>query len=206
MLSQFNPWKSIWFKPRYTFKKLLINKSSNIIILFAAMYGFIQAVEDLTSNGQTDTLITALLSTVTALIFGSISGVIFLYLSAFLLWWTGRWLGGKASTANIRIAIGWSYLPLVISTAITLLILILVDQTFVFSDKSLSIDSTLEWIAVITALILQITGLLLSLRIYVIGISEAQGFSVLKAIANIMCSIMVILLPSFILLWIWRLF
>jgi hypothetical protein len=44
-------------------------------------------------------------------LFGACAALLFLYLLAFLLRWTGRWLGGTGDFVMVRSAVAWSMVP-----------------------------------------------------------------------------------------------
>ncbi|WLE96897.1 MAG: Yip1 family protein [Candidatus Electrothrix communis] len=105
-----NPWFSMWTQPRATIQQIIDDDPEHMVLLLAALAGFVQALEMTTVNtGSSYDWLFRLLLIVIA---GPIGGIIWLYINSALIHWTGEGSGGQASTEDIRAAIAWAFIPI----------------------------------------------------------------------------------------------
>lgn len=107
-----NPWSTIWSNPRQTVRDVLAtnpNRSMRLLIVgggmgqacsFAASFGLGKMASTLEILGF-------------ILAFGPLTGFLSVLLWSWLLTWTSRWLGGTASRQQLRVAVAWSWAPVV---------------------------------------------------------------------------------------------
>jgi hypothetical protein len=102
-----NPWLSIWTRPRATIRQILDTNPRTWVHALAVFGGIaellfapIPAVRPLLD-----------ISPATMLVFKCLAGVavglIGLYLGSFVVWLTGRWLGGRGNFVEVRAASAW---------------------------------------------------------------------------------------------------
>jgi hypothetical protein len=103
-----NPWLTIWTSPRATIRGIVDTDPTRNVLLLAVITGF-NAVIGNTIQYQLG-IITALL---TSLFGGALYGIAVLYLNGLLLSITGRWLGGIATSEQIRASQAWASVPVV---------------------------------------------------------------------------------------------
>src|SRR6185295_4803199 len=116
-----SPWLSVWRKPRATIARIAAANPRRHVWLLAAL-GLIGAlVGQIILAGLAAALLDwrAILGLV---LFGTIVGILGLYLSGFFYWLGGKLFGGRALPVAIRAAVAWSELPLVLGAAICLAI------------------------------------------------------------------------------------
>ncbi len=107
-----NPWFSMWVRPRKTMRQILDeNKNAPdskifvVVLLFAVVLTIntmLQNSATLTERIQTSVILAAV---ALGLIFFAAG---FLYVLAFVFKWSGRILGGQASTREVLLALTWS--------------------------------------------------------------------------------------------------
>ena len=100
-----NPWISIWRNPSATMQYLLTKGPNYLIFLMVTLYG-------LTLKG----------SSIWFILLATLFGYIASSISALLLYWTGKWIGGKGTMKQIRMALLWSCIPRYGATIITLIL------------------------------------------------------------------------------------
>jgi hypothetical protein len=114
-----NPWLTIWTQPRRTIRGIVDSDPRRGVLLLALLGGIATAAVGWSSPNPVPLAV--------ALGAGAILGVPTLYLIGALVRWTGRWLGGEASQVEVRAAMAWSRVPLILAlpAAVSLDILIL---------------------------------------------------------------------------------
>lgn len=189
-----NPWLSIWTKPRKTMRYIINTNPTKHVLLLAMIFGIINVLDKSCekSYGDDMSLYSILLI---AILFGGILGIIYLYLNAALIKWTGTWIGGKGSSENIRAAISWGLVPYILVSILWIPELILFGKEMFTSntpimDSSLTL-STLFFVFVGIEFIGSIWGTIVGFKC----LGEVQGFSAWKALGNYMLSILVVAVP-----------
>ena len=129
-----NPWMSIWTWPRVTIQEILEVNPRYMVAFLAAVTGisngFFEAqMRHLGDQIPFNTILQA------ALIFGPISGLIGIYLLGFLLWWVSNKWNGSATPEEVRAAIAWANLPILLITVLWIPKLILFKQENFTSEK-----------------------------------------------------------------------
>jgi hypothetical protein len=133
-LSKFSPWLSVWRRPRDTIERIVATNPKYHVLLLAALTGIsVKLLPWLYADGFgfTTELLDWRLLTIGAL--GGALGIVYLYVSAVLLSWSGRMLGGRASHAVMRAVLAWGFLPLIVGTVICLIARVLLAPTVVVS-------------------------------------------------------------------------
>ena len=100
-----NPWISIWSHPTKTMQYLLTKGPNYLLFLMVTLYG-------LTLKG----------SSLWAILLATLIGYIASSFSALLLYWTGKWINGKGTIKQIRMALLWSCIPRYGATIISLIL------------------------------------------------------------------------------------
>lgn len=188
------PWITIWTRPRATVRWLVENHPERNLLLLAALGGITQVLDRAVwrSLGDRLPLLTILGF---AVVGGIITGIAAMYLGSALLRWTGSWLGGKASPEEVRTAVAWANVPLVVALALWIPELALFGKEL-FTSATPQIDSSPALLAALIVFgLLDLTLAVWAVVIFVTGLSEVQGFSVWKAAGNAALTLVVILLP-----------
>lgn len=194
-----NPWITIWRHPRQTMRAILDSNPERQVILLTVLGGISQSLDKAMLKNMGDKFPFPLVLAL-CLIVGSLGGLLSLYLSGFILKWTGGWIGGKGSAREIRAALAWSNIPSICVLAIV------IPEIFVFGKELFQsntplLDSSVILISVFT--ILSIAEFIIgiwSCYITLVCISEAQQFSVWKALLNLAIPCLLVLIPILLLL------
>ena len=187
-----NPWRSIWLQPRATIRQIVTTDPDRHVLALIAANSVIGAVlAGVTSalQGQFGLLFLLLLVLVVAPIFA----VIMLYLVALLLRWTGRWLGGVASSRDLRAALAWGCVPSLLAGA-ALLVALLVPGLDLFPTPPPELQS--EPFALATYGLgskIQLLAGVWSLFTMIKCIAEVQGFSAWRALGNYLLAILMMI-------------
>ena len=190
MMGGMNPWLSMWTQPRHTIRAIIQTNPKYGVLYLAAIYSLQNFFyfSNYWSLGLSTSFFAIL---ITGIVLCPFIGMIWLYFAGWILYFTGRWLEGKAPMRQLRTALAWSKIP----TAIGLLmwfILLLAYPEYVFILDSGGPSSI--FINFITS-ILCIWSFVLLIQ----SIREVQYFSVGRAIINVLLSLIVTWVFSFIL-------
>jgi len=118
-ISKTSPWASVWLKPRQTIEAILAERPRRGVLLLGTLSLMANTVSELlrfaVESRMSDWRIIAV-----GVIACAIAGVTGLYIAAFLFKWSGRWLGGRASAAELRVVVAWGMTPGLVGLVIAL--------------------------------------------------------------------------------------
>lgn len=194
-----NPWFTMWYKPRETIRKIIKYDPKYLVIILAMVSGFSETLDRASLKSVGDYFSLTQIFAV-ALIVGPIVGLASLYISSWLLRWTGKWIGGKASSEHIRTAIAWSTVPLVWALLLWIPESVLFGKEL-FTSATPTMDASLS--LTILFLLFSIIEIVIgtwTIIVYLKSLGEVQGFSAWKALLNSFLSALVILIPILIII------
>ena len=172
-------WKSIWTRPRETIREVVAENPNQSIWILATISGLSSLFNFL---GEAVVII-GLIPLVISLLLTPLIGMFLFSVWSGLMLLTGRLLKGQGSFHTIRAAQGWASVPLLVNIGLSivwsLIFLMMLRGSFYFSPW---VGEVFHYIKLVFA----IWGLVL----YVKALSEVQKFSVLKAIGNLLLSIL----------------
>ncbi|HWX82691.1 MAG TPA: YIP1 family protein, partial [Xanthobacteraceae bacterium] len=105
-----SPWTTLWLSPRETIVRILATRPRHLVLPLAAL-GSIAGYYGLLVSGGVAGLLADWRFWLGFLLLGAVIGIVWLYLSALILSWIGRLLGGDASTLELRAVVAWSAVP-----------------------------------------------------------------------------------------------
>ncbi|AUP78243.1 YIP1 family protein [Flavivirga eckloniae] len=182
----------IWFKPKLVFtylKKRAPTQYVQLLLIISALTTTFERV--IPKNIGWDA--NGLGYFFGMLIFGAILTLGVYHFSAWFLHYFGRaFLNGNASTKDFRMVIAWSNIPIIASTILSILLLIIYGPN-ALSDNFFPTSETVR-IVYITVAIIEIVIAIWSMVITVIGIMVIQNFNVGKAIGNVLLPMFLVIL------------
>ena len=182
---ELNPWVSMWTEPQATIRQILDRDPTPLVLILAPRLGIAEA---LTRNSAL--AYSSIEAFVGLVVTGAILGVVILYLGAYLIRWTGGWMGGTASLVSIRAAYAWSSLPKILSG---ILLLAAWGVAALMPGPIAGMD-----LAVILMIVtLAVWGVVLHCHC----LGEVQGFSAWKALANSILALLLGIVPIMLLVW-----
>jgi hypothetical protein len=193
-----NPWVSIWRQPRATIQQIVDTDPEKHVVALAALTGVVQTMFDAVNRDAGDQMnLVAILAL--ALIVGPIVGVVSLYLWAWLIRFTGRWIGGHGSTRNLRAAIAWAGVPMIAAGTLFMPELPLTGPEL-FTRGTPRLDQN-TWPAVpfLVLSLVQMAAACWTLVAMCNTIGQVQGFSAWKALGNSALAGLVIVVPGIVL-------
>ena len=188
-----NPWQSLWWRPRQTFRRLLDEAPGYNVMTLAALSGVATALGQASGHGLSSQMSLWLLLPV-CLLLGPLLGWAELWIGSWLLARIGHWLGGDADSAELRTVMAWSGLPNVFGLLVWLMMTLQQGQ-------ALFLPRTPEQMTQLSAqpgfVILAGLQLILgfwSLWLLWLGVAEAQHLSWPKALLNLLLTAMAVLI------------
>jgi hypothetical protein len=190
----FNPWLSIWTRPRETIQRIVETDPEKHVAALAALGGVAQSLSEASGRNLGDR-VGLLVILVLVPIVGSIAGVIGLYLSAVILRWSGRWIGGNASTVNLRAAIAWGYVPVIAAGVLWIPMVLLLGRE-AFTSQTPHLDQSTDLaLAVLVISVLFVVAAVWTMVVMLKAIGQVQGFSAWKALGNSVLAGLIIVVP-----------
>ncbi len=196
-----NPWRSIWIEPRSTIREIVKFNPKHQFIWLSIIYGFPMILNFAQSYSFSEML--PLWATVlAALILSGFAGALGIVVISALLTWTGRWIGGKGTFQTVRCAVAWSNTPNIVTILMWgVLIGVFGNQLFYreFADSVfIGYESGIVFLVFLIESIVSIWGIVILLK----GLSEVQGFSVWRAVVNVIIPILLMVAFIWIMGWI----
>lgn len=191
-----NPWLSIWTQPRDTVRYLVATDPDRHVLQLAMAGGVAQSLAQAMESGVGDKVDLAVILLM-SLVIGSVFGLLMLYLGSALLHWTGRWIGGRATREQLRTAVGWSNVPVVVLLFAAGPLLGIAGRVPFMSEQTLVAGGVGLPAAAATG-VFGIAMVVLTVWAFVIllkGVGEVQGFSAWKAWGNVLFAGAAVLLP-----------
>jgi signal peptidase I len=116
-----SPWATLWLSPRETITHILATRPRHLVWLLA-MLGSIAGIYGQMVGAGAAGLLGDWRFWLGFVLFGAIVGIVWLYVSALILNWVGRLLGGRASALELRAVVAWSAVPVILGFIVLLLI------------------------------------------------------------------------------------
>ncbi len=126
-------------------------------------------------------------------------GYLYLSFSAFFIYVAGKLIHGQATYSKCRLALAWSYVPLVINV-VTWLFLIFSFPQLIFTNYAIGMPMSASFMYFVLMLyVAQLVGAIWSLIIFFYCLAVVQKFSILRAVVNVViatliCSICLVIL------------
>lgn len=189
-----SPWLTIWFQPRVTMRRVVHTTSNNTIWLLAAIAGIDNALTRAAITGEAaDRGIWSVLGS--ALIWGTIWGMVRLLVTAGIVAWVGRKLGGVATMNHSIVALAWSSVPQGFSLLLWIPeILLLGEGAFRSTPLPLNenpIEAAITWGFALIGIVIGIWQLALT----VITVAEVHQISIPRSLFTLMVPLMVVVVP-----------
>ncbi|MFC1728957.1 YIP1 family protein [candidate division KSB1 bacterium] len=188
-----SPWLTIWFYPRTAIKRIAASDSISMLILLAVLAGISIALNVSLFMKLGDRLslpFVILISVMT----GSFGGIIILMANGFLLFWTGRWFGGKASVTDVQSTIAGASIP-ISGTLLLLILLLFLYGNEVFSGIRPTIDLNPAASFILSRYWLLVTIIAVwQVVLFIKGFSEVHGLSISKSISSTLLGLFTVIM------------
>lgn len=194
-----SPWLTIWIRPRQTIRRIVDSDPEHQVMLLAMLGGIIQVLNQSSTRNAGDILSLPIILIICAMA-GPIVGIILLYLMGALLRWTGSWLGGQASSVEVRAAFAWSSVPSIWSQILWLPKLALFgNDLFTSTMPRISANPFLALILLGFTMV-ELVVVMWAFVVLLKCLGEVQRFSAWRALATVFLSGLIVGVPVFCLL------
>lgn len=181
-VGHFNPWKTMWLRPRATIRALVEHDPTLNVDRLAILMGMTQMIQQNSGDGTLQSVLVTLAFTA---LLGPIIGLLGIRISGAISGWIGRKLGGTATNEEVRAAFAWGALPRVAALPLQLIFLLMIPL-FSATNPAMGI------------LLVALGGLLTVLGLWemvltVAALAEVNRFSIVRAIATLFLPVAIIL-------------
>ncbi len=187
-LSDIEIFTRVWLQPKRVFnyvKYYQYKKFITPIYLITGMMFFISRSENAWKSTHSLFLI------ISIILVSSFIMLLFYYLYAFIIKFTGRWIGGKGDTKSLYRLIGFARIPNMIVFPMIVAQIAVYRESYFRND--FSYDNNIEMVLNYIPYYLSIFLGLWSFGLIIIAISVAHNFSIGKAILNWLISLIFVL-------------
>ena len=115
------------------------------------------------------------------LLFATVTGLIQIYFGGWVISWFGKLFGGVATNADLRVAVLWSRIPVIMTMPIIIFTTIIQSENFNYLLYTNVIVTVLFWLCIFLETLLAVWCFINLVRM----ISEVQDFSKTKAFLSI---------------------
>ncbi len=183
MNNNIDAWKYIWLKPRLVFRYFFDNESIYCVWILATLGGVAWEISDYDNLNSASTLISLVCS-------GSIVGMFRLFIGSWILQLSGSLLKGNASRKDLARVWAWSSAPDFFYIIATFYLVTC------FTDVYDSFDSIQNiWHMIIGSVLVAtiVVSVIWSYIILIAGVSEAQGFTLVRSFFSVLISVSFVL-------------
>jgi Yip1 domain len=193
-----NPWFRMWIKPRDTIRKIVDFDPNYRLYFLSAIYGFVSLLG--TSQGLAlGRFWNLLLVLIFCLVLSPIWGYIVFSISSFFIHICGKWIKGKGSYKEVRSAIAWSNVPMIVNVFLWIIMIVIFQQDVINEFPGEIVISQSQRAFLVFTFAVQIIVSIWILVLYIISLSEVQKFSIGKAILNILIAFVIFVVIFFVL-------
>jgi hypothetical protein len=179
-----NPWISIWTKPRATIQQIVDTNSQRFVVPLICTEGFAAVLDHSRFYWRLGDKYDWPIIFARAAIIGTIIALPVLYFVAGITSWTGKWIGGKAPSRNIRAAIAWSGVPKIWALILWIPQLILFGQEVFTTERPGIQANPFFWFMFLSFGVIIMTISIWEAVVYLKCLAQVQGFSIWKALYN----------------------
>jgi signal peptidase I len=170
----------LWLSPRETIEHIVATRPRHLVWPLAILGSIAGLYGQLVSAGAAGGL-AGWRIWLGFVLLSAVAGIVWLYLSALILSWIGRLLGGHASTLELRAVVAWSAVPSILGFIVVLLVSAAISPARLGGLALLVIGSWL-WSLVVFLLMLgrvQHFGFWRTIAVYVLNLVVALAIAVL---------------------------
>lgn len=195
-----NPWLGIWTEPRKTIRSIIDTDPKRGYLLLCAIYGLPLAFNIVQSFALTSAI------PLWAIIIGSLVactflGMIGISFSSWLVHFTGKWIGGKGTFQTIRTAVAWANAPNIVSILMWVVLFgsfgaQVLNKNF-SEGQFVGYQAGILFLVMLIESIVSVWGLVILLN----GLKEVQGYSIWKALLNLVIPFVIVVAIIWIAAW-----
>ena len=179
IIQRINPWVSIWKEPRKTIRNIVNYYGNKYVLTLALLTALVYNLNGL--NDSTPEVDTTLIDMFYPVFFKSLTlGLMAFYFYGFLLYLSGKVFKGKATKGEVYIAMAWSSIPTILGLFLWIPKLMLFGKEWFYENSDLW-DNDIYLYSSLFIIFIDVVLLVYGTVIFIIALSEVQGFSKRKA-------------------------
>lgn len=193
-----NPWLTMWVRPKATIRAIVDRNPCYGLWALSWFYGFVMLLQT-AQNMSLGNSLSMVAIIILALVFAAPLGWLSFFVMGWILTWCGSWIGGKAKFPQVRAALAWSNVTSIVNVVLWALMLIgFGSMMFHGSFPSEIVITPEEKILAVVVFTVQSVVAIWSIVLLLKSLGEVQGFSIWKALLNVILPFMLI----FFIMWI----
>jgi hypothetical protein len=194
-----NIWRTVWTEPRETISRLVMNPlARKTFWALAAVYGFC-SIMNLFQAASAGFALSTFEMILASVIIAPVWGYIVFSFWSWVVTLVGRWFNGKGSFAQIRTAYAISCVPMAVTAALWLFMVLLFGQELFMSFPDAFLLTNVQLAVIFAILLSKVVLAVWSLVIYINALSEVQQYSVLRTILTIITAGIIVFAASWVL-------
>lgn len=186
--------QTVLTNPKKAFEFIHYYRYENYMKPLLVLAGISSAFDRAVNNNSGDKMSLAGVIFLSVLM-GGLLGWISFYIYAALIRWTGSWIQGKAKTDDILRIIAYAYVPTILTMIFMIFQIVILGNAYFQSTTDITSYSLLTQIIYYGCAFIQVALAVWTLVLLVIGVAEAQKFTLGKAFLNILLPILIIAVP-----------
>lgn len=175
-----------------TFLALLPRFMDRHVIALAAIFGFLNVLNQAAQDGQGDFLAVEIIFFI-ALIVGPLGGYALLYVLSTYLRWVFSWFRTQVESRDLRLVMAWSLLPAILGLLIWVPFMLIYGQSWFSSTVTLSSSLALALVPLLTNLQYLLFGW--SIVLLLIGLATISGLTEAKSLLVVAVASAIIIIP-----------
>ncbi len=190
-----NPWNAIWTQPRATIQSLIVKDPNYGLKRLYWIYGLTTALS-FSKMYSLITLYPLWAIVIGSLLLGIVIGLVFINITAYILHWCGRLIGGNAPFKQVRCVVAWSNVPVLINVLTWLLLICAFKEQTFYPDFPVEVTWTNKTGLFLLAILGNSIAAIWSFVILIQGLREVQGFSIWKGLLNVIIPVIALAILS----------
>ena len=194
-----SPWFAVWFHPRETIRRIVETNPGKYVLIISVLSEFCLTVDSARAKNAGDGMSLSMIFVESVLI-GIVFGPFLLYVGGWILTWAGRKIGGQAESIEVRAAIAWSAVPILLSFIIFVLEFFFVGKEL-FTSKTPLVNSNtfLNSVTVLGGSVEAIISVW-AFIIFLKCLGEVHRFSAWKSLLAILFALLSVFIPLLIII------
>jgi len=187
---QLNVWTSVWIRPRKTVRYAIHNKTIEFALVLAAVAGISNFLDKASQKDYGDWMALPLILLL-AVIAGPLIGLLGWWMGTGIVYIVGKWIGGKGTFADMKMAIAISYIPAIILSIMWIPDILLTGNAMFTEYVNVSTGKVI-WLffSGFITIVLSIWGIIITVK----SIAEAHRFSSWRGLLTIIIPVILVIL------------
>jgi hypothetical protein len=190
-----NPWGLMWVNPREAIRSVVAYNPSYRFILISALYGFVQALR-IAQVFSLGSYMNFWLIVLSCLVLCIPIGAISLSLTSLFVFWVGKLIKGKAAYSEVRAALTWSNVTVIVSIFLVGITVAIFGPDFFTQDFANHYYPGYSFL-LITVFALELILSIWSFVLFIKALSEVQQISSWMALLNIVLTVILLSILTF---------